>query len=91
VDLKTNSSISDDFNTPRILGGSPVLYLSPAPMSEFDNAFQFAGFQSLFRRNCTVHYAHYAGVEGAKYTLFADTCGFDESLFKKDSISLYSE
>jgi len=90
-DLKTNSSISDDFNTPRILGGSPVLYLSPAPMSEFDNAFQFAGFQSLFRRNCTVHYAHYAGVEGAKYTLFADTCGFDESLFKKDSISLYSE
>jgi len=45
--LETNSSIPDDGKTPRILGGSPVLYLSPAPMSEFDNAFRFAGLQSL--------------------------------------------
>ena len=37
--LETYSSIPDDGNTPRILGGSLVLYLSPAPMSKFDNAF----------------------------------------------------
>ena len=95
--LRTSTAGPEEGETPKILGGSPVLYLSPAPMSKFDNAFQFAGFQSLFRRNCTVHFAHHAGVEGARYTLFADTCGIDEPLFKpsgeggKGSFSLYSE
>ena len=93
--LRNTSVVSlDGGNGYEIPAGSPVLYLSPAPMSEFDNSFNFAGLQSLFRRNCTVYYAHHTGVEGTKYDLFKDTCGIEKPLFGQEdgngSFSLYT-
>jgi hypothetical protein len=93
--LRSTSVVSlDGGNGYEIPAGSPVLYLSPAPMSEFDNSFNFAGLQSLYRRNCTVYYAHHTGVDGTKYDLFKDTCGIDKPLFEQEygnvSFSLYT-
>jgi hypothetical protein len=88
----SDTDVGDQDSTP---AGSPMIYLSPAPISDFDKAFQFAGLQSLFRRNCTVHYASHCGVKGMKYTLFNNDCGITEPLFKpgrgNDSFSLYSD
>jgi hypothetical protein len=94
--LKLNTiSDKDDGDQHGIPGGSPIIYLSPAPISDFDKAFQFAGLQSLYRRNCTVHYASHCGVKRTKYTLFSDDCVIEGSLFKpgrgNDSFSLYSD
>ena len=38
--------------------GSPALYLSPSPESDFDALFQFPGLSQLYRRNCATHYAY---------------------------------
>lgn len=88
----SDTDVGDQIRTP---GGSPIIYLSPAPISDFDKAFQFAGLQSLFRRNCTVHYASHCGVKGMKYTLFNNDCGITDPLFRpgrgNDSFSLYSD
>ena len=93
--LRSTSVVSaDGGNGYEIPAGSPVLYLSPAPMSEFDNSFNFAGLQSLFRRNCTVYYAHHTGVDETKYDLFKDTCGIEKPLFEQEDghgrFSLYT-
>eukprot|EP00557_Chaetoceros_sp_GSL56_P007147 CAMPEP_0176504868 /NCGR_PEP_ID=MMETSP0200_2-20121128/16182_1 /TAXON_ID=947934 /ORGANISM="Chaetoceros sp., Strain GSL56" /LENGTH=1285 /DNA_ID=CAMNT_0017904367 /DNA_START=769 /DNA_END=4626 /DNA_ORIENTATION=- len=88
-----DTDVGDQNSTP---GGSPIIYLTPAPISDFDKAFQFAGLQSLFRRNCTVHYASHCGMKGMKYTLFNNDCGMTDPLFRpgrgnNGSFSLYSD
>ena len=96
-DVKHNSQPdgdgSDKYHAPP---GAPMLYLSPAPMSDFEKSFQFPGLQSLFRRNSTVHYANCLGKDGTKFCLFGDTCGLKDPLFQlahggTNSFSLYSE
>lgn len=91
---KYNSADSSDkYQVP---AGSPVLYLSPAPSSEFEKSLQFPGLRGLFRRNCTAHYANDLGIKGGKFSLFGDDCGLNSPLFQSgDGIttkfSLYSE
>ena len=93
---KSNCPSAEDNERDLIPEGAPLLYLNPAPCSEFDKSLQFAGLRGLYRRNCTVHYALHLGLKGASYSLFGNNCGLEESLFKpehgsKDSFSLSSE
>jgi hypothetical protein len=90
-----NEDGGDKYQVP---GGTPILYLSPAPISELEKSFQFPGLQGLFRRNCVVHYSNQSGVteEKPKYHLFGDHCGLNDSLFHAEDgltngFSLYSE
>jgi len=55
---------------------SPILYHKPAPMSEFEHTLLFPGLQSLYRRNCAMHYAHHIGKKETlnKYSYFGDDC-----------------
>ena len=80
----------------KVPGGSPMLYLTPAPNSEFEKSFQFPGLQGLFRRNSIVHYANHVGMKGGTFCLFGDNCGLQEPLFQLEDggtngFSLYSE
>lgn len=43
--------------------GAPVLMLTPAPISEFENTFIVPGLKTLYRRNCTSSYAYSEGKE----------------------------
>lgn len=43
--------------------GAPVLFLSPAPTSEFEKMFPVPGLTVLYRRNCAANYAHLEGEE----------------------------
>jgi len=61
---------------------APVLFLSPAPSSDFEQSLQFPGLRDLYRRNCTMHYADHLKLKGAKYALFDETCGLEGPLFK---------
>lgn len=52
--------------------GAPMLYLSPAPTSEFDKTLHFPGLCSLYRRNCATHYAHDVASKNTEYSNFGD-------------------
>jgi len=43
--------------------GAPVLFLNPAPTSEFEKMFPVPGLAVLYRRNCAANYAHLEGEE----------------------------
>jgi len=60
--------------------GAPMIYLSPAPISEFDKTLHFPGLHSLYRRNCATLYAHDVGSEKTKYSNFGDNCATAEQL-----------
>ncbi len=81
----------------KIPDGAPVLFLNPAPTSEFEKSLQFAGLRDLYRRNCTMHYAHYLRLQGTtEYTMFDNNCGLKESLFNpershEDEFSLFRQ
>mmetsp|Transcript_681 Transcript_681/g.976 ORF Transcript_681/g.976 Transcript_681/m.976 type:complete len:1208 (+) Transcript_681:145-3768(+) len=47
--------------------GAPMLYIKPAPTSEFDKHFAMPGLQSLFRRHCAVLVAHLRGHNGDNF------------------------
>mmetsp|Transcript_5318 Transcript_5318/g.8081 ORF Transcript_5318/g.8081 Transcript_5318/m.8081 type:complete len:344 (-) Transcript_5318:326-1357(-) len=47
--------------------GAPMLYIKPAPTSEFDKHFGMPGLQSLFRRHCEVVVAHLRAHNGDKF------------------------
>jgi len=38
-----------------------MLYVGPAPASEFDKTLHFPGLCSLYRRNCATYYANDVG------------------------------
>eukprot|EP01083_Nonionella_stella_P317667 1157785_1 len=56
-------SCSDNGERKQIPAGAPVLFLGPAPTSEFEKSLHFPGLRGLFRRNSTVHYANHLGLK----------------------------
>lgn len=60
--------------------GAPMLYLCPAPNSEFDKTLHFPGLCSLYRRNCATYYAHDTGSKEVKYSNFGDNWAQPASL-----------
>jgi len=59
---------------------APMLYLSPAPVSEFDRTLHFPGLHSLYRQNCATFYAYDMGSEETKYSNFGEDWMKTESL-----------
>lgn len=57
--------------------GTPVLYVSPAPQSRFEDHLVLPGLQSLFRRQCAVVRAHirHGGQCKCCYSYFGDDAG----------------
>ena len=41
------------------VGGAPILYCSPAPVSQFEDQFHLPGLKNLYRRHCSVMRAHF--------------------------------
>lgn len=73
-----------------------VLYLNPSPLSEFDRSLVFPGLVSLYRRNCSVHYAHHVGCKAIAYNLFGGEFAVDSPFEKsqgteKKDFSFYSK
>lgn len=57
--------------------GSPILYVSPAPMSSFERHLLLPGLQNLFRRNCAVKLANLrtGSIGTFSYSCFGDDDG----------------
>lgn len=55
-----------------VRAGAPMLYLSPAPNSEFDKTLHFPGLFTLYRSNCATYYANDVGSEQIEYSNFGD-------------------
>jgi len=64
--------------------GSPILYGSPAPMSNFEKQLLMPGLQNLFRRHCSVIRAHLRnpGKSKCRYSYFFDDKGVDAESIK---------
>lgn len=56
--------------------GAPMIYIEPAPVSEFDLHLQLPGLQALFRRRCANLFHYYrkssVGHKVGAYSLFGD-------------------
>jgi hypothetical protein len=59
--------------------GTPILYCSPAPLSNFEHHLQMPGLQSLFRRQCSVVRSHVRNNSTCLYSSFSDDSGTDSS------------
>lgn len=74
---------------PQIPVGSPMIYIAPAPESQFDRYLMLPGLQSLFRRNNSVIYASCLGAtqNDSHYSLFGDDRGllFHNSKYEKST------
>lgn len=57
--------------------GSPMMYVGPAPESEFERSLMLPGLKSLFRRQCSTLHACYRGYtqENCRYSIFGDDWG----------------
>jgi len=59
--------------------GAPMIYLQPAPPSDFDAYLQLPGLQEMFRRRCAnlFHYYHKSGAghKVGTYSIFGDNWG----------------
>lgn len=73
---KGSATQSSSTNPP----GTPILYVSPAPISSFEHHLQIPGLQSLYRRHCAVMRAHLCrnGINCC-YTCFGDDAGIETS------------
>ena len=59
--------------------GAPMIYIQPAPPSDFDAYLQLPGLQEMFRRRCAnlFHYYHKSGAghKVGTYSIFGDNWG----------------
>jgi len=60
---------------------APMMYISPAPESEFEKSLRLPGLKSLFRRHCSILHSHFQGrTEGfCVYENFGDDLKFSSS------------
>jgi hypothetical protein len=65
--------------------GAPMLYVTPAPTSSFEQSLGLPGLQSLFRRHCSVINAHIGSSERRKcyYSPFGDDWGINDGTHAK--------
>eukprot|EP00550_Attheya_septentrionalis_P000728 CAMPEP_0198289138 /NCGR_PEP_ID=MMETSP1449-20131203/7435_1 /TAXON_ID=420275 /ORGANISM="Attheya septentrionalis, Strain CCMP2084" /LENGTH=928 /DNA_ID=CAMNT_0043987427 /DNA_START=1796 /DNA_END=4582 /DNA_ORIENTATION=+ len=65
--------------------GSPMIYIAPAPESQFDRYLMLPGLQSLFRRNNSAIYISCLGAtqNDSHYSLFGDD--FQNSKYEKST------
>lgn len=60
----------------QVHSGAPMLYASPAPLSQFEKHLQLPGLQNLFRRNCAVLRAYIQSEKAeCTYSYFGDDAG----------------
>mmetsp|Transcript_12234 Transcript_12234/g.17390 ORF Transcript_12234/g.17390 Transcript_12234/m.17390 type:complete len:472 (-) Transcript_12234:236-1651(-) len=77
--------------------GTPIIYLNPAPKSNYEKSLMLPGLKDLYRRNCASHYVSHFGFtqKDCCYNNFGDDWGlpsastnFDKA--GKHNFSLYS-
>lgn len=73
-DMPSNPSSSQTGGTRSIVGslpkGAPMMYVNPAPFSDFDKSLMLPGLQDLFRQRCATMWSHFRDKDVSKYTSF---------------------
>ena len=47
-----------------------MMYVNPAPFSDFDKSLMLPGLQDLFRQRCATMWSHFRDKDVSKYTSF---------------------